>query len=113
VTRDYLVTEQPDAILNIIDASNLERNLYLTTQLMELGLPVVIALNMMDVVRRQGGSIQSSALSQALGVPVIEISALKSRPRWKLCVRRRAVRRQSRSPSARTSSTHWSRSACR
>ena len=53
VTRDYLVTEQPDAILNIIDASNLERNLYLTTQLMELGLPVVIALNMMDVVRRQ------------------------------------------------------------
>ena len=77
VTRDYLVTEQPDAILNIIDASNLERNLYLTTQLMELGLPVVIALNMMDVVRRQGGSIQSSALSQALGVPVIEISALK------------------------------------
>lgn len=77
VTRDYLVTEQPDAILNIIDASNLERNLYLTTQLMELGLPVVIALNMMDVVRHQGGSIQSSALSQALGVPVIEISALK------------------------------------
>ena len=77
MTRDYLVTEQPDAILNIIDASNLERNLYLTTQLMELGLPVVIALNMMDVVRRQGGSIQSSALSQALGVPVIEISALK------------------------------------
>ena len=77
VTRDYLVTEQPDAILNIIDASNLERNLYLTTQLMELSLPVVIALNMMDVVRRQGGSIQSSALSQALGVPVIEISALK------------------------------------
>jgi len=77
VTRDYLVTEQPDAILNIIDASNLERNLYLTTQLMELGLPVVIALNMMDVVRHQGGSIQLSALSQALGVPVIEISALK------------------------------------
>lgn len=77
VTRDYLVTEQPDAILNIIDASNLERNLYLTTQLMELGLPVVIALNMMDVVRHQGGSIQSSALSQALGVPVVEISALK------------------------------------
>ena len=75
VTRDYLVTEQPDAILNIIDASNLERNLYLTTQLMELGLPVVIALNMMDVVRRQGGSIQSSALSQALGVPVIALIA--------------------------------------
>ena len=77
VSRDYLVTEQPDAILNIIDASNLERNLYLTTQLMELGIPVVIALNMMDVVRKQGGSIQSSALSKALGVPVVEISALR------------------------------------
>lgn len=77
VTRDYLIKEQPDAILNIIDGSNLERNLYLTTQLMELGLPVVIALNMMDVVRKRGEQMQSSALSQALGVPVIEISALK------------------------------------
>lgn len=77
VSRDYLVNEQPDAILNIVDASNLERNLYLTTQLMELGVPVVVALNMMDVVRKQGGKIASAALSQALGVPVVEISALR------------------------------------
>lgn len=77
VTRDYLVGERPDAILNIVDASNLERNLYLTTQLMELGVPVVIALNMMDVVRKEGGSIQTAALSKALGIPVVEISALK------------------------------------
>ncbi|MFR4972804.1 MAG: FeoB small GTPase domain-containing protein [Butyricicoccus pullicaecorum] len=77
VTRDYLVTEQPDAILNIIDASNLERNLYLTTQLMELGLPVVIALNMMDwyAVR----AVPSSrARCRRHCVPVIEISALRA-----------------------------------
>ena len=77
VARDYLVGEKPDAILNIVDASNLERNLYLTTQLLELGVPVVVALNMMDVVRKQGGVIDVAGLSRALGCPVVEISALR------------------------------------
>lgn len=77
VSRDYLISERPDIILNIVDASNLERNLYLTTQLTELGLPVVIALNMMDVVKKNGDQIDSKALSKKLGVPVCEISALK------------------------------------
>ena len=77
VSRDYLISERPDIILNIVDASNLERNLYLTTQLTELGLPVVIALNMMDVVKKNGDQIDSKALSKKLCVPVCEISALK------------------------------------
>ena len=77
VSRDYLISERPDIILNIVDASNLERNLYLTTQLTELGLPVVIALNMMDVVKKNGDQIDSKALSKKLGVHVCEISALK------------------------------------
>ena len=70
VSRDYLVNEQPDAILNIVDASNLERNLYLTTQLMELGVPVVVALNMMDEARANGGTIKIQQMAQELGVPV-------------------------------------------
>ncbi|MBQ2865288.1 MAG: ferrous iron transport protein B [Clostridia bacterium] len=78
VARNYLVTERPDAILNIVDGTNLERNLYLTTQLLELGIPVVIAINMMDVVRKRGDSIDLPVLSRALGCPVIEISALKN-----------------------------------
>lgn len=77
VARDYLVSEHPDAILNIVDGTNLERNLYLTTQLMELGIPVVIAINMMDVVRKSGDEIKLDALSRALGCRVVEISALK------------------------------------
>ena len=77
VARNYLVTERPDAILNIVDGTNLERNLYLTTQLMELGIPVVIAINMMDIVRKKGDDINISALSKALGCEVVEISALK------------------------------------
>ena len=77
VARNYLITERPDAILNIIDGTNLERNLYLTTQLTELGIPVVIAINMMDVVRKNGDKINISELSRALGCKVIEISALK------------------------------------
>ena len=77
VTRNYLIQEKPDAILNIVDATNLERNLYLTTQLMEIGLPMVIALNMMDVVRKNGDEINVEKLSRALGCPVIETSALK------------------------------------
>ena len=77
VARNYLITERPDAILNIIDGTNLERNLYLTTQLTELGIPVVVAINMMDVVRKNGDKINTSELSRELGCKVVEISALK------------------------------------
>ena len=77
VARNYLIEQRPDAILNIIDGTNLERNLYLTTQLTELGIPVVIAVNMMDVVRKSGDSINIKELSRELGCPVTEISALK------------------------------------
>lgn len=77
VTRNYLVNDKPDAIINIIDASNIERNLYLTTQLIELGIPVVIALNMIDVVRKNGDTIDLDKLSKALGCKVFETSALK------------------------------------
>ena len=77
VARDYLVKEKPDAILNIVDGTNIERNLYLTTQLIELGLPVVVAINMMDLVRRNGDSIDLARLGQSLGCTVVEMSALK------------------------------------
>ena len=75
--RNYLITKRPDAILNIIDGTNLERNLYLTTQLTELGIPVVVAINMMDVVRKNGDKINTAELSRELGCRVVEISALK------------------------------------
>lgn len=78
VARNYLINEAPDAILNIVDGTNLERNLYLTTQLMELGFPVVIAINMMDVVRKKGDKINIEVLSKHLGCKIIEISALKN-----------------------------------
>ena len=77
VARNYLIGERPDAILNIIDGTNLERNLYLTTQLTELGIPVVIAINMMDIVRKNGDEINVKELSRELGCEIIEISALK------------------------------------
>ena len=77
VARNYLISERPDAILNIIDGTNLERNLYLTTQLVELGIPVVIAINMMDVVRKNGDKINTEELSRQLGCKIVEISALK------------------------------------
>ena len=77
VARNYLITERPDAILNIIDGTNLERNLYLTTQLTELGIPVVIAINMMDIVRKNGDQINIGELSRELGCEIVEISALK------------------------------------
>ena len=75
--RNYLVQERPDVILNIIDGTNLERNLYLTTQLLELGIPVVTAVNMMDVIRRNGDRLDTKKLSQSLGCQVVEISAIK------------------------------------
>ena len=77
VARNYLIHERPDAILDLVDATNIERNLYLTTQLLELGIPVVIALNMMDVVRKNGDKIDVQKLSAALGCPVVETSAIK------------------------------------
>lgn len=77
VARNYLIGERPDAVLNIIDGTNLERNLYLTTQLAEIGIPLVVAVNMMDVVRKNGDKINISQLSKALGCKVVEISALK------------------------------------
>ena len=79
VSRNYPVKERPDAILNIIDGTNLERNLYLTTQLVELGIPMVIAVNMMDVVKKNGDKIHLKEMSQVLGCPVYEISALKNK----------------------------------
>ena len=78
VARNYLIIERPDAILNIVDGTNLERNLYLTTQLIEIGVPVVIAINMMDIVRKNGDEINIQKLSIELGCPIIEISALKN-----------------------------------
>ena len=77
VARDYLIDEKPDAIINIVDGTNLERNLYLTTQLVELGIPVVVAINMMDVVKKNGDKIDTAELSRQLACNVIEISALK------------------------------------
>ncbi len=78
VARNYLINERPDAILNVVDGTNLERNLYLSTQLMEIGIPVVIAINMMDIVRKNGDKINIEQLSKKLGCPIIEISALKN-----------------------------------
>ena len=78
VTREYILKEHPNGIINILDATNIERNLYLTIQLIELGIPMVLALNMMDEVRINGGTIQINALEQALGIPVVPISAAKN-----------------------------------
>ena len=77
VARNYLITERPDVILNIVDGTNLERNLYLSTQLMELGIPVVMAINMMDIVEKNGDHIDVKQLSKDLGCEIVEISALK------------------------------------
>ena len=77
VTRNFMVDEKPDAIINIIDSSNIERNLYLTTQILELGIPTVIALNMIDVVEKRGDVINLEKISQILGCPVVKTSALK------------------------------------
>ncbi|MDO5142008.1 MAG: ferrous iron transporter B [Eubacteriales bacterium] len=79
ITRDYLVRERPDVIVDLVDAANLERNLYLTTQLVEMGIPVVIALNMMDIVAKRGDTIDTKKLSAKLGVPVVETTALRGK----------------------------------
>jgi ferrous iron transport protein B len=77
VTRNFMINDKPDAVINIVDASNIERNLYLTTQILELGIPTVVALNMMDIVEKNGDKIDISKLSKVLGCPVVETSALK------------------------------------
>lgn len=77
VTRDFLIQNKPRGIINIVDATNIERNLYLTMQLIEMDIPMVLALNMMDEVRENGGTIQVNRLEEALGIPVIPISAAK------------------------------------
>ncbi len=78
VTRDFILNQKPDGIINIVDATNIERNLYLTLQLLELHIPMVLALNMMDEVRGNGGTINIAAMSEALGIPVVPISAVKN-----------------------------------
>ena len=77
VTRNFMINDKPDAVINIVDASNIERNLYLTTQILELGIPTVVALNMMDIIEKNGDKIDINKLSKTLGCPVIETSALK------------------------------------
>ena len=77
IARNYILDEKPDCVINIVDATNLERNLYLTTQILEMDVPVVVALNMMDAVKKAGDVIDAKLLEQRLGVPVVEISALK------------------------------------
>ena len=79
VARNYLIDERPDAILNIVDGTNLERNLYLTTQLVELGIPVVVAVNMMDLTEKNGDEINLKALEEQMGIKFVNISALKGR----------------------------------
>ena len=78
VTRDFLIDEKPSAIINIVDATNIERNLYLTLQMLEMNIPMVLALNMMDEVRNNGGTIDVKGLSERLGIPVLPISAAKN-----------------------------------
>ena len=78
VTRDFLLDARPDGIINIVDATNIERNMYLTMQLMELGIPMVLALNMMDEVRANGGTVLVNELERELGIPVIPIAASKN-----------------------------------
>jgi small GTP-binding protein len=86
VTRDYIINEKPDGIINIVDATNIERNLYLTLQLLELRVPMVLALNMMDEVRANGGTIDVKMMSDALGIPVIPVSAAKGEGAGILCL---------------------------
>ena len=77
VSRDFIVHERPDAIINIVDATNLERNMYLTMQIIDMGIPMVLAMNMMDEVKKQGDHIDVNFISESIGIPVIPISAAK------------------------------------
>ena len=104
VSRTYLVKEKPDAILNIIDGTNIERNLYLTTQLIELGIPVVMAVNMIDLVRKNGDKIDLKKLSAELGCQAVEISALKGEGTEAAAKAAMALQRLERAASCPTSS---------
>ena len=84
VTREFLLHENPKGIINIVDATNIERNMYLTMQLMELDIPMVLALNMMDEIRENGGSVLVNEMEEMLGIPVIPISAAKNEGIWEL-----------------------------
>lgn len=77
VSRNYLINEKPDVIIDVVDASNIERNLYLTTQLSEIGIPMVLAFNMMDVVKKNNDKLNTKLISEKLGIPIVEVSALK------------------------------------
>ena len=77
ISRNYIIDEKPDCVINIVDATNLERNLYLTTQLLEIDVPIVVAINMSDVLEKNGDSLDIKLISEKLGVPVVEVSALK------------------------------------
>lgn len=79
ISRNFILDEKPDCVINIVDATNLERNLYLTTQIMEIDVPMVIALNMMDEVEKQGDKIDAASLEKKIGIPVVPISALKEK----------------------------------
>lgn len=108
VTRNYLIGEHPDVILNLVDGSNIERNLYLTTQLTEMGIPVVIALNMMDIVKKNGDVIDTKKLSDLLGCQVIETSAVKNEGSMEAA--EAAVKRPSRAarpPRSTSSPNRW------
>ncbi|MCI8448552.1 MAG: GTP-binding protein, partial [Eubacterium sp.] len=94
VARNYLITERPDVIMNIVDGTNIERNLYLTTQLTELGIPVVVAVNMMDIVEKTGDKIHIDRLGRRLGCEVVEISALKGTGIQKAAERAAALAQQ-------------------
>lgn len=85
VTRDFILNQKPDGLINIVDATNIERNLYLTLQLMEMRIPMVLALNMMDEVTAGGGTIDVKGMSQALGIPVVPISAVKNQGSGRAC----------------------------
>ena len=91
VTRDFLLKEKPDGIINIVDATNIERNLYLTLQLIEMRIPMVLALNMMDEVRNNGGSINVKEMSRLLGIPIIPISAIRNEGVEDLILRQRVT----------------------
>lgn len=112
ISRNFILDEKPDCVINIVDATNLERNLYLTTQIMEIDVPMVIALNMIDVVKKSGGRIDAKSLENRIGIPVVEISALKEEGIKELMERafaaaqkRGKVRPSSKIPVFRTSST--------
>ncbi len=116
VSRNYLMNEHPDAIINLVDGTNLERNLYLTTQMLELGIPVVLALNMIDLVKKNGDQIDIKKLGETLGCPVVETSALKGQAPGRRPSRAMAGKPPKRPPFPSTSSAKrwrrpWPRSA--